>query len=72
MKAEPRPSAFGHGPVRRHFYVCGLDYDRLSEFERVPVSRPELRVGCTLCVPASLVCDVPWWTILGVPRDLSG
>jgi hypothetical protein len=52
VTAEPRSSAFRHGPVRRHVYVCGLHCDRLSEFRsrRVPVSRTELLVGCTLCV----------------------
>jgi hypothetical protein len=35
LTAELRPSAFGHGPMRRPFYVCGLFYDRLSEFRAI-------------------------------------
>jgi hypothetical protein len=48
------------------FHVCGLEYDDSPSSGRVPVPRTELRVGCTLC--ASLVCDVSWWRIVGVPR----
>jgi hypothetical protein len=68
--AEPRPSAFGHGPMRRPSYVCGLYHDRLPEFRASSSLAHGAPSGLHFC--ASLVCDVCWWTIVGVPRDLSG
>jgi hypothetical protein len=62
-------SRLSRGPLPLGTVIWGALFMRMGS-GRVPVSRTELRVGCTLC--ASLVCDVCWWTTAGVPRDLSG
>jgi hypothetical protein len=63
VTAEPRPSAFRHGPVRRPFYVC---------VGSITIGSPSSSLAHGAPSRLHSVCDVSLWTISGVPRDLSG